>query len=165
MAKQLIAVDGKALRGSGRPKLDQEHSVSKLAIQTGITMALEFVQKKGDEIAAIPKMLNEIEIKGCVISIDAMRTQRAIAKKVVDKEADYLMALKRNQGSLHDEVIDQFHFVKTQIKKEKIDAWSVDPYINKANGRVCKRRIAVTNQLDWMRPLIGKFTSHYHGRN
>lgn len=156
LAKQLIAIDGKTLRGSAKANAEQDHCLSAWAAQTGLTLGLEFVQKKSNEIPAIPVLLEKLEIKGHVVSVDAMGTQRAIAKKIRDKEADYLMALKRNQGSLHDEVIDQFHFATTQIAKEKSEKWSLHQQIEKANGRVCTRRVAVTNELDWMQPSIRK---------
>ncbi len=156
LAKQLIAIDGKTIRGSGKSGSEQEHCLSAWAADTGVTLALEFVQRKSNEIPAIPILLDKLELKGHVISVDAMGTQRVIAKKVRDKEADYIMALKRNQGELHDEVIDQFHFATTQIAKEKSKAWSLHEQIEKANGRVCTRRVAVTNELDWMQPSVRK---------
>lgn len=156
LAKQLIAVDGKSLRGSSFDSSELDHCVSAWAADTGVTLALEFVQKKSNEIPAIPKLLDQLEIKGHVISVDAMGTQTAIATKIKDKEADYLMALKRNQGSLHDEVIDQFHFAKTQIQREKSKHWDFHENIEKSNGRISTRRVAVTNGLDWMESSIRK---------
>ena len=66
------------------------------------------------------------------------------------------MALKRNQGKLHDEVIDQFHFAKTQIEREKSKAWDLHETVEKSNGRVTTRRVAVTNDTSWMQPSIRK---------
>ena len=66
------------------------------------------------------------------------------------------MALKRNQGSLHNEVIDQFHFAKTQVAQEKSEAWSLHEKVDKGNGRVTTRRVAVTQELSWMQPSIAK---------
>ena len=123
---------------------------------TASALGVEFVQKKSNEIPAIPKLLERLDIKGHIVSVDAMGTQTAIATKIKEKKADYIMALKRNQGALHSEVIDQFHFAKTQIKCEKSEAWSLHEEVEKANGRVCTRRVAVTNQLDWMFPSIRK---------
>ncbi len=156
LARQLIAVDGKTIRGSGTSNSEQEHCLSAWAADTGVTLALEFIQKKSNEIPAIPKLLDQLELKGHVISVDAMGTQKAIATKIKEKGADYLMALKRNQGALHGEVIDQFHFAKTQIQREKSESWSIHKDVNKGNGRVTTRRIAVTNNLDWMQPSIRK---------
>ncbi len=120
LAKQLIAVDGKTIRGSGKTNSEQEHCLSAWAADSGVTLGLEFVQKKSNETPAIPKLLEQLDIKGHIVSVDAMGTQTAIATKIVEKKADYIMALKRNQGALHSEVIDQFHFAKTQIKREKV---------------------------------------------
>jgi len=130
--------------------------VSAWAADTGVTLALEFVQQKSNEIPAIPKLLQQLELKGHVVSVDAMGTQTAIATQIKQQEADYLMALKRNQGKLHDEVIDQFHFAKTQIELKKSNAWDVHETIEKSNGRVSKRRVVVTNELDWMQRSIRK---------
>ena len=93
---------------------------------------------------------------GHLVSVDAMGTQTAIAASIRDKEADYLMAVKRNQSSLHNEIVDQFHFATTQSVKDKSAAWDLHEKVEKANGRVTTRRIAVTNQLDWMLPSIRK---------
>lgn len=156
LGKQLIAVDGKSLRGTGTSTSELDHCLSAWAADTGVTLALEFVQKKSNEIPAIPKLLDQLEIRGHVVSMDAMGTQTAIATKIKEKEGDYLMALKGNQGSLHKEVIDQFHFAKTQINREKSDKWNLHETVGKANGRVTTRRTAVTNNLDWMFPSIRK---------
>ncbi len=154
LASQLIAVDGKTIRGSAASGSQQEHCLSAWAADAGVTLALEFIQEKSNEIPAIPKLLDQLEIKGHVISVDAMGTQTAVAKKVIDKGADYLMALKRNQSALHDEVIAQFHFATTQIALDKSKAWSLAEETEKANGRVTTRRVAVTDQLDWMQNKI-----------
>jgi len=156
LAKQLIAIDGKTIRGSGKSNSEQEHCLSAWAADAGVTLALEFVQKKSNEIPAIPLLLERLELEGHVVSMDAMGTQTVIAKKIRDKEADYILALKRNQGRLHDEVIDQFHFASRQIAREVSEAWSLHEHVEKSNGRVCTRRVAVTNQLDWMQPSIRK---------
>jgi len=64
------------------------------------------------------------------------------------------MAVKRNQGSLHDEIVDQFHFAPTQSVKQQGLSWDLDEQVEKANGRVTTRRVAVTQQLDWMMPSV-----------
>jgi predicted transposase YbfD/YdcC len=162
LAKQLIAIDGKTIRGSGKSNSEQEHCLSAWAADAGVTLALEFVQKKSNEIPSIPLLLEKLELKGHVVSMDAMGTQTAIAKNIKDKGADYIMALKRNQGSLHNEAIDQFHFATRQIAREKSESWSLHEQVEKANGRVCTRRVAVTNHLDWMQPSIRKKWNGLH---
>jgi len=156
LAKQLIAVDGKSLRGSGVKTSELDHCLSAWATDTGVTLALEFVEKKSNEIPAIPKLLEQLELKGHIVSVDAMGTQTAIAKKIREKDADYLMALKGNQGDFHKEVIDQFHFAKTQIDRRKSEKWSLHEEVEKSHGRVTTRRVAVTNDLNWMYPSVRK---------
>ena len=156
LANQLIAIDGKTLRGSAKSKEEQVHCLSAWASDAGLTLALEFVKKKSNEIPAIPLLLDQIDIDGQVVSFDAMGTQTAIASKIINKGGDYLMALKRNQSALHNEVIDQFHFAKRQIERENSDSWCLHEEVEKSNGRICKRKIAVTDDLDWMVPSIRK---------
>ena len=96
------------------------------------------------------------ELKGHVVSVDAMGTQTVIATKIREQEADYLMALKGNQGALHKEVIDQFHFAKTQINRGKSEKWSLHEETEKPHGRVTTRKVAVTHDLTWMYPSIRK---------
>ena len=156
LACQLIAIDGKALRGSGTLKSRSVHCLSAWSAEAGVTLGLEYVEEKSNEIAAIPKLLEHLELKGHIVSIDAMGTQTAIAKEIIDAEADYLMALKANQSGLHNEVIDQFQFASRQIKMAKSESWSVDEVVNKANGRITTRKVAVTNNLDWMVDSVRK---------
>jgi len=154
LAKQVIAVDGKALRGSHGLTKTNDHCVEAWAAETGATLALEYVQAKSNEITAIPKLLEQLEIRGHVITLDAMGTQCSIAENIQSRGADYILALKGNQGSLHDEVIDQFHFATTQIKMEKSKKWSLHSDTEKSHGRITTRKIAVTNELEWMDTTI-----------
>ena len=156
LAKQLIAIDGKTIRGSGQTNLEQQHCLSAYAAEAGLTLGVEFVVRKSNEIPAIPKLLEQLKIEGHIISVDAMGTQTAIAAKIRERKADYLMAVKGNQSSLHNEIVDQFHYATTQNVKEKGLFWDTHQQIEKANGRVTTRRIAVTQQLDWMIPSIKK---------
>ena len=84
-----------------------------------MTLGVEFVARKSNEITAIPKLFEQLDMAGHLVSVDAMGTQTAIAASIRDKEADYLMAVKRNQSSLHNEIVDQFHFATTQSVKDK----------------------------------------------
>ena len=156
LAKQLIAIDGKTIRGSGKTNLEQQHCLSAYAAEAGLTLGVEFVVHKSNEIPAMPKLLDQLEIEGHIISVDAMGTQTAIASKIRECQADYLMAVKGNQGSLHNEIVDQFHYATTQGVKESGLSWETHEQVEKANGRVTTRRIAVTQKLDWMIPSIRK---------
>lgn len=102
----VVAVDGKTLRGSkksadGRGAL---HLLSAYACEAGLGIGQGAVDRKSNEIKAIPDLLEMLAIKGTIVSIDAMGTQKAIAAKIVEQEADYVLALKGNQSTLHDDV-------------------------------------------------------------
>jgi predicted transposase YbfD/YdcC len=103
----VLAVDGKTLRRShDRSKgLGALHSVSVWASEYGLSLGQVACAEKSNEITAIPELLRLVDIKGAIITIDAMGTQKAIAEQVVAGGADYVLALKGNQGSLHQAVI------------------------------------------------------------
>ena len=104
-AREVIAVDGKTLRGSktspdGKGAL---HLVSAYATEAGLVLAQQAVEGKSNEITAIPELLDMLNLKGAIVSIDAIGTQKEIARRIVDKGADYGLALKGNQTSLHED--------------------------------------------------------------
>jgi predicted transposase YbfD/YdcC len=104
-AREVIAVDGKTLRGSktspdGRGAL---HVVSAYATEAGLVLAQQAVDGKSNEITAIPELLDMLNLKGAIVSIDAMGTQKEIARRIADKGADYVLALKGNQTSLRED--------------------------------------------------------------
>ncbi len=103
-----LAVDGKTLRRSHDTKkgLGPLHSVSVWASEYGITLAQVATDQKSNEITAIPQVLQLVDMKGAIITIDAMGTQKAIAEQIVDGGGDFVLALKRNQEKLHDGVVD-----------------------------------------------------------
>jgi predicted transposase YbfD/YdcC len=104
----VLAVDGKTSRRShDRGKnLGALHTVSVWASDYGLSLGQVACAEKSNEITAIPELLRLVDIQGTIITIDAMGTQTAIAEQIVDGEADYLLALKGNQGTLHQAVID-----------------------------------------------------------
>src|SRR4051812_14730427 len=105
--RPVLAVDGKTARRShDRAKgLGALHSVSVWAGEYGLSLGQVACAEKSNEITAIPELLRLVDIEGAIITIDAMGTQKAIAEQVVDGGADYVLALKGNQGSLHQAVI------------------------------------------------------------
>jgi predicted transposase YbfD/YdcC len=103
----ILAVDGKTLRRShDRAKgLGALHSVSVWASEFGLSLGQVACAEKSNEITAIPELLRLVDITGAIITIDAMGTQKAIAAQIIDRGADYVLALKGNQETLHDAVI------------------------------------------------------------
>jgi predicted transposase YbfD/YdcC len=116
----VFAVDGKTSRRShDRQKgLGALHSVSVWASEFGLSLGQVACADKSNEITAIPELLRLVDIKGTIITIDAMGTQKAIAEQVVDNGADYVFALKGNQETLHQEVMD---YIDEQAKNDFAD--------------------------------------------
>jgi predicted transposase YbfD/YdcC len=104
-------VDGKTARRSHDRKngLGALHSVSIWASEFGLSLGQVACAEKSNEITAIPELLKLVDIQGAIITIDAMGTQKAIAAQIVDKAADYVLALKGNQETLHDAGIDHMN--------------------------------------------------------
>jgi predicted transposase YbfD/YdcC len=116
----VLAVDGKTARRShDRSKgLGALHAVTVWASEFGLSLGQVACAEKSNEITAIPEVLRLVDIKGAIITIDAMGTQKAIAAQIIDGKADYVLALKGNQGTLHQAVID---YIDEQSKNDFAD--------------------------------------------
>jgi predicted transposase YbfD/YdcC len=138
-AGEVVAIDGKTLCGTretGKKKL--VHMVSAWAEGNGLVLGQRKVDEKSNEITAIPKLLNALELAGAVVTIDAMGCQREIAKLIVEKKADYVLAVKDNQGLLAEQVRDSFLLLATDAVAEEVDC---------GHGRVEQRRCSVIGDL------------------
>lgn len=150
LKNQVLAMDGKCLRGTQEsstlnPTL---HLVSLFAVESGIVLAQQPVENKSNEITAIPKVLDQIDIHGAIITSDAMGCQKDVAAKISDKGADYILALKGNQESLADEVENYFKQAET-INFEGVVCDAIGSK-EVAHGRIEKREIYVTEDIDWL---------------
>jgi predicted transposase YbfD/YdcC len=107
---KFVPIDGKTLRGSGggKDRANPLHVVSAWATEQGMTLGQVAVDSKSNEITAIPKLLEMLELKGAIVSIDAMGCQKEIAKKIIDNEGDYVLAVKDNQPKLADAIVNFF---------------------------------------------------------
>jgi len=103
---QVIAIDGKELRHSYDTVLGQKaiHLVSAWANDNRLILAQRKVESKTNEITAIPELLDALELAGCIVTIDAMGCQTAIARKIIERKADYILAVKENQGYLYEDI-------------------------------------------------------------
>jgi predicted transposase YbfD/YdcC len=122
---------GAASFGGGRQGLGALHSVSVWASEFGLSLGQVACAEKSNEITAIPELLSIVDIKGAIITIDAMGTQKAIAEQIVAGGADYVLALKGNQGSLHQAVID---YIDEQLEGELPEV-SEQTTVEKGHGR------------------------------
>ncbi len=101
---ELIAIDGKTLRGSKKNTEKASHVLNAFATKRGLVLAQRSVDDKTNEIPEIPKLLDILNIEGAVVSADALNCQKKIAEKVIEKKGDYFLTLKGNQGNLEDDV-------------------------------------------------------------
>ena len=104
LIKKIICIDGKTMRSNRNGEKKANHIVSAWSREDGYCLGQKTVDAKSNEITAIPEVLDAIEIKGQVVTIDAMGTQTAIAEKIKERRADYVLALKGNQGTLYEDV-------------------------------------------------------------
>lgn len=104
--KGVIAVDGKTLRRSHNEPNGKKalHLVSAWAAENRLVLAQLATEEKSNEMTAIPLLLKQLALQGCIVTIDAMGTQTKIAAQIIEQEGDYALALKDNQGNLFDEV-------------------------------------------------------------
>ena len=146
--EDIIAIDGKSLRRSHCRKkgLGPLHMVSAWSAANGLVLAQQATEAKSNEITAIPKVLEMLELKGCIVTIDAMGCQKAIVKDIVAQGGDYALALKGNQSTLAQAVEELF------IDADAADyaGWSMDSYetIDRGHGRVERRRYVTLTAVD-----------------
>jgi predicted transposase YbfD/YdcC len=133
---QVIALDGKTLRrshdhGTGKAAI---HMVSAWATANRLVLAQVKVDAKSNEITALPEVLRQLAVAGCIVTIDAMGCQREIAQQILDQGGTYVLALKGNQGTLSQEVVDSF----VQAEAAGFAGMQVDTaqQVDKGHGRV-----------------------------
>lgn len=148
--KDVIAIDGKTLCNSIDKACGASaiHMVSAFATEARLVLAQQKVEEKSNEITAIPKLLDLLDLKGQIVTIDAMGTQKAIAKQIHDKGGYYVLALKGNQGTLNADVR---LFLEAESKKNA-STMLTDRYeeADKGHGRIEMRKCVVSNQIDWL---------------
>jgi predicted transposase YbfD/YdcC len=156
----VIAIDGKTVRRSGRKRKDQEpiHMVSAFAARQRLVLGQVKVAEKSNEITAIPKLLDLLAIEGAIVTIDAMGCQREIAQKIVDKKADYVLALKGNQGTLRDDV--ELFVAEQKAAGFKDCRISRTETVDGDHGRIETRTTTVIHDVDWL-----KKRHHWPGLN
>jgi predicted transposase YbfD/YdcC len=150
VSADVIAIDGKTVRRSSHKRRGKAaiHMVSAFAARQRLVLGQVKVADKSNEIVAIPALLDMLAIEGAVVTIDAMGCQRDIARKVIDKKADYILALKGNQGSLREDVElfaaeqKENGFKDTRITRhETVDA---------DHGRIETRTYTVIHDVAWL---------------
>ncbi|MBI3903514.1 MAG: ISAs1 family transposase, partial [Nitrosomonadales bacterium] len=144
---QNVAIDGKCIRGSHDGKQSAIHLVSAWSSTSGLTLGQVKTADKSNEITAIPELLSALDIKGSIITIDAMGCQHDIAAKIVQNGADYVLGVKDNQPGLAEAV--KLWFDAADAGKLDRPYWD-DIQTEKDHGRIETRRCLVTDDVAWL---------------
>jgi predicted transposase YbfD/YdcC len=154
LAGGVVAIDGKALRHALDQGASIPYIVSAWASENGLVLGQVKVDDKSNEITAIPELLRMLELKGCIVTIDAMGCQKEIAAQIVDKGAHYVLALKGNHPTAHQEMVDFFADAVPPCATEP--AKSVPPNtmdffqtLEKDHGRIETRRYWQSTDVHW----------------
>jgi predicted transposase YbfD/YdcC len=145
---QVVAIDGKTLRGSKDGDIKAIHMVSAWANTNKLVLGQIKTEEKSNEITAIPELLDLLDVSGCIITIDAMGCQTKIVDKIVSKSADYVLAVKGNQGSLSEDI--QLFFEEKLPSKMKYVTHDYYKTLEKDHGRVEKREYYITEEIAWL---------------
>jgi predicted transposase YbfD/YdcC len=140
-----VAVDGKTVRRSKSSGQKAIHMVSAFAHGLGLTLGQVKTAEKSNEITAIPELLDALLLKGCIVTIDAMGCQKAIAAKIVEQESDYALMVKNNQPGLAA-AIEGFFSTAEQTSYQGVPHTRAE-WIEKDHGRIETRRCVVTDDL------------------
>nr|WP_279221834.1 ISAs1 family transposase [Clostridium sp. JN-1] len=147
---EIVSIDGKTLRGSSCGSSNQKaiHMVSAWANENQVVLGQIKTEDKSNEITAISKLLELLELKNTIVTIDAMGTQKKIAEAIIEKEADYILALKKSQGTLYNNVELFFD----SIIKDEIKDVDVLKLITKEknHGRIETRKYYLVNDISWL---------------
>ena len=159
---QVVAVDGKTLRRSHDKAIGKQaiQMVSAWAAENRLVLGQMKVDDQSNEITAIPELLAVLEVSGCIVTIDAIGCQKKIAQTIVDQDADYVLALKENQGHLYETFQDLFQY------PDEIAAIECDHHktVDKGHGRIEVRECWATSDPDYL-DYINEQLSEWPGLN
>ena len=148
----IVAIDGKTMRGSKNgDKIT--HIVNAWCSANNLVLGQVKTDEKSNEITAILELLDLLYLEGCIVTIDAMGCQTKIVKKIKKKKADYVISLKGNQGTLHNEVKEYYEDLKEEMDKiEKGNHESVKMVrtLDKGHGRIEERKYFYSTDIDWL---------------
>ena len=151
----VVAIDGKTLRRSGEKKSAKAaiHMVSAFAARQRLVLGQVKVADKANEIVAIPKLLDLLAIEGAIVTLDAIGCQRAIAQQILDKKADYVLALKGNQGTLREDV--ELFAAEQRANGFKDAKISRHQTVDGDHGRIETRTYTAIHDVAWLQERHG----------
>lgn len=145
LADEVVAIDGKALRRAIAAGQSPKVVVSAWAAGNGLVLGQRKVEEKSNEITAVPELLRTLELAGCIVTLDAMGCQRRIAREIKEADAEYVLALKGNQGTAHQEIAS---YLDAAIAGTD-PALAHCEHIEKGHGRIETRRYWQSADIGW----------------
>lgn len=150
LSSQVVALDGKTSRRSAKAGEAALHLVSAFAVEAGVILGQQATATKSNEKTAVPELLATLALEGCIVTIDAMGTQPSIAQAIRDRQADYVLAVKRNQPQLYEAFHDFFALFQAAPADKTPHHVSED--VDKDHGRQEIRRCYVFEALECLPP-------------
>ena len=148
MKGEIVSIDGKTARGSQKNGKAVLHSVSAWAHDAGVVLGAVKTAEKSNEITAIPELLKSLDVKGSIVTIDAMGCQKKIVKEIRKSGADYVLSLKGNHGDLHDDI--SLYLSDARKRKFKGIKHSYYKSIDENHGRKEEREYWITDEIGWL---------------
>jgi len=145
---QVIAIDGKTVKGTRSSTQKALHILSAWASENKVVLGQLKTDEKSNEITAIPQLLDLLSISGCIVTIDAMGCQTEIAQKVIDEDGDYLLAVKKNQEHLYEDIEWLFKFATDMNYAE--EGFDQAKTVDKGHGRLEVRQCWAINDPEWL---------------
>ena len=140
--RAVIAIDGKTICGSANNEHKAYHVVSAFVAENQLTLGEITVKEKSNEITAVPELLDLIDVEGAIVTADAMSCQKAIVGKIIEKKADYVIAVKENQHELYEDAKESFEEFESES--------SCFSTLEKDHGRIEKREYQILDNLSWV---------------
>jgi predicted transposase YbfD/YdcC len=144
----VVAIDGKTMRGTKDGGKSGLHVVNAWFSENGLILAQEFVKDKSNEMKAIPELIDILDVSGHIVTIDAGGTYKDIAGDIIEGHGDYVLALKGNQGTLHDDV-KLFFESEMGAKNSRFEIERISK-VEKGHGRIERRTYYMTSDIDWL---------------
>lgn len=146
--REIVCIDGKETRGTEYENGRNPDIISAYSCHTGLTLATDLCDKKSNEIKSVPRLLDKIDIQGCVVMTDAMSFQKAIIDRIRQKDADFVIELKANQRSLCYGLEDRIKTIPP------LETYTEDPVLShgglrQGNGRIYHREALITEKDKW----------------
>lgn len=152
---EIIAIDGKTVRRShdryvGKGPL---HMISAWAHKNRLVLGQMKTDEHSNEITAIPELLQLLQVKGCIVTLDAIGCQKEIANQIIEREADYVLAVKANQQTLHEEI--KWFFDEIDVAKDQAEGL-IDYHksVDKDHGRIEIRQYMCSSEIDWLKQFM-----------